>query len=216
MWGGKAEGSNFASDRGVFVWRILGVLALLIVGILVVTSSAAAKDEESDGLVHYECGYSSCENHPFPRWAMAVWLVTIIDGSGPPEVSTTRFMDVSVDEHWAPYVDRLYELGITKGCGVDPARYCPEDRVTRAQMASFLVRAFNIEEADSGPFTDIGASGHADDINALVASGVAAGCRTTLPELFCPHTSPTLGQMRDIMERAVELKGNPGLRRSGN
>ena len=91
-----------------------------------------------------------------------------------------------------------------------PARYCPEDRVTRAQMASFLVRAFNLKASDSGPFTDISNSGHAEDINALVASGVAEGCRTNLPELFCPHTSPTLGQMRVFMRRAVELKDHPG------
>ena len=193
----------------------MGVLAALVVGILVVTSPASAKDDESDRLVYYyECGYTSCENHPFPRWAMAVWLVRIVDGPGPrpPEVPTTRFVDV--DEHLAPYVERLFELGITKGCGVDPARYCPEDRVTRAQMASFLVRAFNIKAADSGPFTDIGASGHADDINALVASGVAGGCRTNLPELFCPHTSPTVVQMRDIMQRVIELNdpGNGPLR----
>ncbi len=121
-----------------------------------------------------------------------------------------KFVDVRGDEHWVPYVERLFELGITKGCGVNPARYCPADRVTRAQMASFLVRAFNLEKADSGPFTDIDASGHADDINALVASGVAEGCRTNIPEMFCPHTSPTLAQMRAIMWRAVELKENSG------
>ena len=136
--------------------------------------------------------------------------------AGPPEVSRTRFVEVSFDEPWASYVERLYELGITKGCRVGPARYCPEDRVTRAQMASFLVRAFNLEEAESGPLTDIRASGHADDINAFVASGVATDCRTNLPELFCPHTSPTLGQMRAIMERAVDLKANPELSRPGD
>lgn len=190
--------------------RVLGALAVLATVVLVVTSPAGAKDE-TDDLVYYDgCGYASCENHPFPRWAMAVWLVRIIDGrTGTPAVATSSFVDVSVDEHWAPYVERLFELGITRGCGVDPARYCPEDRVTRAQMASFLVRAFNLEEADSGSFTDIHASGHADDINALVASGVAEGCRINIPEMFCPHTSPTVGQMRMILQRAIELN-DPG------
>ena len=184
----------------------MGVLAVLATALLIVSNPADAKDEPTDELVYFHgCGYASCENHPFPRWAMAVWLVRIVDGPGPPEVSSTRFVDVSGDGHWVPYVERLFELGITRGCGVDPARYCPKDRVTRAQVASFLVRAFNLPDADSGPFTDIGASGHADDINALVASGVAEGCRANLPELFCPHTSPTVAQMRAMMERAVEL-----------
>jgi len=188
---------------------MIGVLTVLVVGILVATSPVKAKDEYGDLVYYYECGHYTCENHPFPRWAMAVWLGRIVDETPPPEVASPSFVDVRGDEHWAPYVERLLELGITKGCGVNPLRYCPEDRVTRAQMASFLVRAFNLKGAQSGPFTDIAASGHADDINALVASGVAGGCRTNIPEMFCPHTSPTLAQMRDIMKRAVALN-DPG------
>ena len=196
-------------------WGVLGILAVLVLGVLAVVGPVGAKDEGEVGVggsgeVYFNgCGYSSCLNHPFPRWAMAVWLVTIVDGQTPPQITSSRFMDVSPDEHWASYVERLFELGITKGCGTNPARYCPEDRVTRAQMASFLVRAFNLEVAQSGPFTDIATSGHADDINALVASGLAGGCRTNIPEMFCPHTSPTLGKMRDIMKRAVALN-DPG------
>jgi hypothetical protein len=39
-------------------------------------------------------------------------------------------------------IDRLATAGITKGCN-PPAntRFCPNDRVSRAQMASFLARA---------------------------------------------------------------------------
>ena len=36
----------------------------------------------------------------------------------------------------------LAEKGITKGCG--SGRYCPNQSVTRAEMASFLVRAFDL------------------------------------------------------------------------
>ncbi len=191
---------------------MLAALAVLMVGILAVSSPVSAKDEERDeGLVFfYDCGHIPCTNHPFPRWAMAVWLVRIIDGENSPEVTTTRFVDVSVDESWAPYVERLFELGSQQGCAASPARYCPEDRVTRAQMASFLVRAFEFDEAATGPFTDISASGHEDAINALVASGVTVGCNPSLLDRYCPHTSPTLGQMRVFMERAVEIKDNPG------
>ncbi len=189
---------------------MLGVLA---VGMLIVSSPVTAKDEDEDGRLVPEdrsCGYSSCVNHPFPRWAIAVWLVRIVDEGKPPESAATSFMDVSVDESWAPYVERLFELGITRGCAVSPARYCPEDRVTRAQMASFLVRAFELKEAAPGPFTDISTSGHADDINALVASGVTAGCIPSLPDRYCPHTSPTRGQMATFLSRAIKLNANPG------
>ena len=33
-------------------------------------------------------------------------------------------------------------LGITGGCATGPLRYCPSDPVTRAQMATFIERAF--------------------------------------------------------------------------
>jgi hypothetical protein len=43
-------------------------------------------------------------------------------------------------------IDRLAAAGITKGCNPpDNDRYCPNDLVTREQMASFLVRAFDLE-----------------------------------------------------------------------
>jgi len=38
----------------------------------------------------------------------------------------------------------LYNEGITSGCGTGPLRYCPDDLVTRAQMAVFLVKTFNL------------------------------------------------------------------------
>jgi len=35
-------------------------------------------------------------------------------------------------------------LNVTYGCSQSPPLYCPGDSVTRAQMAAFLVRAFNL------------------------------------------------------------------------
>ena len=178
---------------------------------LFASSPVNAKGDELTGAGLADCGYGSCVNHPFDRWRIAVLLVVIVDETAPPESTLNSFVDVGVDEWWAPYVERLFELGITRGCAVSPARYCPEDRVTRAQLASFLVRAFELEEAASGPFTDISTSGHADDINASVAPGVMAGCRASLPDRFCPHTSPTRGQLIEHLSRAEKLEANPAL-----
>ena len=83
---------------------------------------------------------------------MAVWLVRVLDGTDP-VLSDTRFADVDSDEWWAPYVERLAELGVTAGCATGPARYCPHDSVTRAQMATFLTRAVT-----TGPLSVILAS----------------------------------------------------------
>ena len=40
-------------------------------------------------------------------------------------------------------MEGLYQSQITLGCTADPLRYCPNEPVTRAQMASFFVRALN-------------------------------------------------------------------------
>jgi hypothetical protein len=51
-------------------------------------------------------------------------------------------------------IERLAAAGVTSGCG--PTAFCPNDNVTRGQMAAFLHRALGggvlyPGEADSGP-----------------------------------------------------------------
>jgi peptidoglycan hydrolase-like amidase len=74
-------------------------------------------------------------------------------------------------------ISALAAAGITGGCSAGPAAYCPGDVVSRAQMASFLVRARGIA-LDTGPdrFSDVAASGpHRAAINALAREGLVAG-----------------------------------------
>ena len=58
--------------------------------------------------------------------------------------------DGSVHE---PDIQAIAEIGVTNGCG--PALYCPANEVTREQMASFLVRALDLQPVATGPFTDL-------------------------------------------------------------
>jgi hypothetical protein len=73
---------------------------------------------------------------------MAIFLLRAKHGSTytPPNVAPT-FGDTA--GHWAEdWIEQLAAEGITAGCG--GGNYCPEDPVTRAQMAVFLVRTFNL------------------------------------------------------------------------
>ena len=54
--------------------------------------------------------------------------------------STPYFADVPNTDTSFPFVQKMRELGITKGCGA--GAFCPESPVTREQAAIFLVRAF--------------------------------------------------------------------------
>ena len=91
------------------------------------------------------CGNGNfCPDGNVTRAQMAVFLLRAEHGSDyqPPQVEHSRFNDVP-DDFWAKdWIDQLAEEGITSGCG--GGNYCPDGSVTRAQMAVFLVRAFNL------------------------------------------------------------------------
>ena len=78
-------------------------------------------------------------NDALTRLEMAGWLNSAFDHIQPASNPTGIFSDVGVDNWYA--VEGLYALGVTKGCSSDPLLYCPREPVTRAQMASFLIRA---------------------------------------------------------------------------
>ena len=142
-----------------------------------------------------------CPTDPVQRWVMAVWLVRLLDGADPPPVNSTRFADVDGSLWWTPYVERLADLGVTGGCATSPARFCPTKTVTRAQMASFLVRAFGLPSAPSAGFADVSGGVHAANIDALAASGITSGCRTQ-PLRYCPTRDTTRAQMATFLTRA--------------
>ena len=134
---------------------------------------------------------------------MAVWLVRVLDETDPARTADSGFVDVDAAEWWAPHVRRLAELGVTKGCATEPARYCPDESVTRAQMASFLTRAFDLAPGPSTGFQDVSPSStHADAINALAAAGITKGC-TAEPARYCPQRPVTRAQMATFLYRAV-------------
>jgi CSLREA domain-containing protein len=66
----------------------------------------------------------------------------------PPGPGTPTFADVpnsGATDFSYEFIEDLYRRGITQGCAAGPPRlYCPTAPVTRAQMAVFLVRAFNL------------------------------------------------------------------------
>ena len=78
-----------------------------------------------------------CPEDNTTRAQMASFLVRMFKYA--PAVSA-GFVDTVHSSH-APDIDSLYAVGVTKGCGVGPLRYCPDDFTSRAEMATFLYRA---------------------------------------------------------------------------
>jgi hypothetical protein len=92
------------------------------------------------------CGSGNyCPEGAVTRAQMAVFLLrSKHDASyAPPAVGgSTGFTDVPTSYWAAAWIKQLVAEGITSGCG--SGIYCPESSVTRAQMAVFLVRTFNL------------------------------------------------------------------------
>jgi|ERR1041384_656977 hypothetical protein len=85
-----------------------------------------------------------CPHDPVLREQMAAFLVRGLGEFDPPTPASQRFNDVPPGNVFYNFIDRLAVLQITLGCTPDHTLYCPSDPVTRAQMAAFLVRAFNL------------------------------------------------------------------------
>ena len=158
----------------------------------------------ADGILdNTECGLDLiCPGLAIERWVVAIWLVRALDGGDPEPLGYNRFEDVHPGLQWAAHVERLAELGITTGCSRSPAKYCPQDPVTRAQMASLLARAFDLQSDTPSGFADVDSqSPHAASIDAIAAAGITQGCRTG-PDRYCPDDLVTRGQAATFIIRA--------------
>ena len=157
-----------------------------------------------------ECGPQKfCPGEETKRWTMAVWLVRVLDTAEPAAVDESSFTDVGFERWWLPHVERLAELGVSNGCAADPLQFCPDQPATRAQTATFLARAFELEPADPAGFTDTAANFHAGDIDALASAGITAGCATD-PLRYCPDQPATRAQTATFLARALGLVEVPG------
>jgi S-layer homology domain len=85
-----------------------------------------------------------CPSDPVKREQMSAFILRGLGEFNPPTPGSQRFSDVPPANVFYNFIDRLAVLQITLGCTPDHLMYCPNDSVTRAQMAAFLVRAFNL------------------------------------------------------------------------
>ncbi|HSO50042.1 MAG TPA: S-layer homology domain-containing protein [Acidimicrobiia bacterium] len=109
--------------------------------------------------------------------------------------------DDSTSSVFADSIRWLSATGITEGCA--PRRFCPDDRVTRGQMAAFLGRALKLP-APPSPIVFTDARGHLFEgaISRLAYAGITVGCNPPTNNRFCPDSFVTRGQMAAFLVRA--------------
>lgn len=99
-------------------------------------------------------------------------------------------------------IEAIAGIGVTKGCNPPVNdRFCPDDAVTRGEMAAFLRRALGLSPG-TGRFSDTTGSVFADDIAALATAGITKGCNPPSNTRFCPDDPVTRGQMAAFLARA--------------
>ena len=143
-------------------------------------------------------GVNFCPDSPITRGQMAVFVETSLAVPAPPACAGNVFTDVtaaSVGAALCGFIEGFATKGITGGCG--GGNFCPNDPVTRGQMAVFIEAALG---NPASPCADL----FADSTGAIVGSvtcgfierlagdGITGGCG---PNLFCPNDPVTRAQM---------------------
>jgi SpoIID/LytB domain protein len=145
-----------------------------------------------------------CPNDVVTRGQMAAFLRRAL---GLPSSSTDWFTDDN-GSIFESDINALAAAGITRGCN-PPAndRFCPDDPVSRGQMAAFMRRAFGLPASAEDFFVDDDGSLFEAEINALAGAGITRGCNPPDNTRFCPSQSVTRGQMAAFLKRASDFSG---------
>jgi hypothetical protein len=107
--------------------------------------AAWIKQLAAEGITGGCGGGNYCPNKSVTRAQMAIFILRAKYGSGytpPPVGDSAGFNDIPATHQLAAWMKQLAAEGITSGCG--GGNYCPDEPVTRAQMAVFLQRTFNL------------------------------------------------------------------------
>jgi hypothetical protein len=145
------------------------------------------------------CGSGNfCPDTSVTRGSMAVLLLLAKEGGSyvPPACTTPTFSDVPCSDPLAPWVEELVRRGVTAGCG--NGQYCPNNIVTREQIAVFLLKtlegpSYIPASCTTPPFNDVPCSSpFASWVRELVARGITAGCGNSN---YCPQTTLNRAQI---------------------
>jgi hypothetical protein len=138
-------------------------------------------------------------HHVFER---GVYTVSNDAGSAQYEVAAGVTFTDTCTNGFRTEITWLSALGITSGCAA--GLFCPDDALTRAQMATFLATALKLPASPVDYFDDDGGSIHEASINRLAHAGIASGCAT---RLFCPGASVTRAQTATFFANGFGLSG---------
>jgi hypothetical protein len=144
-----------------------------------------------------------CPTQDVTRAEMAIFIVRSIFGGDHFTAPTTPyFNDVGPTDFGFAWIQEMAALGITNGCGNND--FCPQDDVTRAEMAIFIIRArygatANPDYSLTPFFTDVPANTFGfSSIQRMKMDNITSGCTATT---YCPAEAVTRGDMAIFVMR---------------
>ena len=137
-----------------------------------------------------------CPDDTVTRGQMAVFVSRALNLPAP----AADHFDDDRGQFYESAVNRLYEAGITQGCG--PNRYCGDAEITREQMSAFLARTLGLPTAAGDFFRDDDSSVFESAINRVATARITLGCNPPTNDLYCPTELVTRGQMAAFLRRA--------------
>ncbi len=163
-----------------------------------------------------------CPNRPVTRGETIVFIARALYGpaTGYPAGSTPVFTDVPSDHPFRPFIEKAYREKITSGCSQDPLAFCPDQILSRREMAVFFVRALHGVAYTPSPstgtvFRDVSQQvGFSPYIEQFYRDGMATilwpggnetnfGCNGAKLS-FCPYASATRSDVAIVIERLLD------------
>ena len=116
--------------------------------------------------------------------------------------SCATFQDVNSSHPGYKAIEAVSAQGWVSGCG--SGLFCPEKSLTRAEAASIVATAFQLNRSGSTPFSDIQGHWAETAIKILVAENIISGCTA---DRFCPDEVLTRAQAAVIIAKAGHVNG---------
>lgn len=128
-------------------------------------------------------------------------------GLAKPTATSSNFTDVKKNDWFYEPVTSLAQAGGISG--FQNGTFQPNKTITRAEMASMLVKAFSLEEnaeASKAQFTDVNPnSWYASAVQTLFGNKITSGKSATK---FAPNDPVTRGEIAAFIQKVNDAKGN--------